>query len=57
MMAVPTGKERQWLSHHLSSENFQVVSRKGDIVGRGYINKLQLESDVTKPVVSIKGLS
>ena len=41
----------------LSSGTFQVISREGDIVGRGYISRLRLESDVTKPVISIKGLT
>jgi hypothetical protein len=40
----------------LNIEAFQVVSRKGDIVGRGYISRLQLGSDVTKPVIGIKGM-
>ena len=41
----------------LSSGILQIICREGDIAGRGYISRLQLESDVMKPVVSIKGLS
>ena len=41
----------------LSSGTFQVISRECDIVGRGYISRVQLESDVVEPVISIKGLS
>ena len=41
----------------LSSGTFQVISREDDIVGRGYISRLQLESDVMESIISIKGLS